>query len=412
MSATDQSFSLIADELAAPSERSVVMFVSVQLFVLIYFQKFIAIGGATFALPVPLVVLLIGTTGMIMLSGLEVAVPRLLAYLSFVTFCLLSECMRPGSFPSILELFLLYICMIIIAPMSDAGFIQVIKRFNRFLILPACIIIIQYVYQRLTGLSDPISMTPYLPKSLLVQGFYYEAHWPWNSPFMRPNGLFFLEPSFASAFTATAVILEVTFFRRPLYIVLMVLATGLSTGATGMLMLVFAAPFLLAREDARLCILFVVAAIVVLAVLYLFDIPVPLVARADELDASGSSGSGRVTLPAEMLVQFMFDPAFFVTGYGAGASSAWLDGSLSMWPMVKLVSEYGLIAMVSFVTLYVMGIAGRRPSNVPLKISLSIIYLFTGGYLLSPVLPELIILLCFMPTCREPANFAVNPLSA
>src|ERR1700729_480772 len=141
MSATDQSFSLIADESVAASERSVVMFVSVQLFVLIYFQKFIAIGSATFALPVPLVVLLIGTTGMIMLSRLEVAVPRLLAYLSFVTFCLLSECMRPGSFPSILELFLLYICMIIIAPMSDAGFIQVIKRFNRFLILPACIII-------------------------------------------------------------------------------------------------------------------------------------------------------------------------------------------------------------------------------------------------------------------------------
>ena len=75
MSATNQSFSLLADESAAASDRSAVMFVSVQLFVLIYFQKFIAVGGATFALPVPLVVLLIGTTGMIMLSRLEVAGP-------------------------------------------------------------------------------------------------------------------------------------------------------------------------------------------------------------------------------------------------------------------------------------------------------------------------------------------------
>ena len=71
---------------------------------------------------------------------------------------------------------------------------------------PACIIIVQYAYQKITGSGDPISMTPLVPKSLMMQGYIYEAHDPWNSPFMRPNGFFFLEPSFVSAFTASAAI--------------------------------------------------------------------------------------------------------------------------------------------------------------------------------------------------------------
>ena len=69
----------------------------------------------------------------------------------------------------------------------------------------------------------------------------------------------------------------------------------------------------------------------------------------------------------------------------------------------KLLYQYGLPAMISFLVLYILGIA--RFSNLPLKVALSIVYLFTGGYLLSPAMAELVILFLFILTPdRDPAR--------
>ena len=52
--------------------------------------------------------------------------------------------------------------------------------------------------------------------------------------------------------------------------------------------------------------------------------------------------------------------------------------------------------MISFIIFYMSGIAGNF--NLPLKIALSIVYFFTGGYLLTPNLVGLLAILCFI--CR------------
>ena len=388
-------------------ERSVVAFASLQMFALIYLQKF-ALGGSSFPLPVPILILLLGTGWMILSLNLRFAAPRLASYMVFITWCLWSQSLSGGSLPSLAELVLLYGSMTLLASVSDTTYRQILDRFTILMTFPAYIIIVQYAYQKLTGLSDPISMDRMMPKSVLLQGFFYEAHYPWNSTFSRPNGLFFLEPSFASAFTASAAIIEITYFRRPYRLTLMIVATVLTMGATGISMLVIAAPFLLAREKPRVGITVAIAAVIVLTAVWMLEIPVPLISRVDELHKSNSSGTGRLMLPASQFVTLLFDPSYLLIGDGAGSatmSDSRVGVTLMMpWPIVKVINEYGLLTMVSFVIFYMSGIVGNF--NVPLKITLSVVYFFTGGYLLSPTLVELLAILCFIvaPTKGEPLN--------
>ena len=273
------------------------------------------------------------------------------------------------------------------------------------MLLSSWIVIVQYVYQRITGGGDPISMTPYFPKSLLMQGYFYEAHSPWYAPFMRPNGLFFLEPSFASAFAASAVILEIIYFRRISRIVLLLAAVFMSTGATGVSMLIIAAPFLVARESPRVIAMVTICGVVVIISAVALDIPLPLMSRASELDSANSSGGGRVTLPAERFMALVSDPSYIFIGDGGGASTppSWMKGGnsplMSTWPTVKLVNEYGLLSMLAFLTLFMTGMLGRV--NLPLKAALSTAFLFSGGYLLNPVMVELLALFCFIISPAE-----------
>ena len=59
-----------------------------------------------------------------------------------------------------------------------------------------------------------------------------------------------------------------------------------------------------------------------------------------------------------------------------------------------------MFSMISFFIYYMVGVSG--PTNLPLKFALSIVYLFTGGYLLSPAMADFVILLCFIFTpCRD-----------
>jgi hypothetical protein len=378
-------------------ERAVVAFASLQIFALIYLQKF-ALGGSSFPIPVPFLIMLASVGWMVVSRNLSFAAPRLVSYMIFVTCCLWSQSLSGGSLPSLVELILLYGPMTLCASVSERTYHHILDKFTMFMIFPAYVIIVQYAYQKLTGFSDPISMDRMIPKSVLLQGFFYEAHYPWNSTFSRPNGFFFLEPSFASAFTASAAIIEITYFRRPYRLVLMLVATVLSMGATGISMLLIAAPFLLARETPRVGVTVTVAAVIALIAVYILNVPLPLISRVDELHKDDSSGGGRLMLPAFQFVTLLFDPSYLLTGDGAGSvtpSNGGVGVTLMVaWPIVKLLNEYGLLTMTSFVIFYMSGMAGNF--NLPLKVTLSIVYFFTGGYLLSPTLVGLLAILCFI----------------
>jgi hypothetical protein len=370
------------------NDRAVIGFATVQFFALIYAQK-LSLFATSFALSVPMLIMFASVGYMIVSRNLSIVPFRIGVFLAFLGACLVSETFAQGSATSFMQVALLYVCMTVSAEVSGAAYRQILNRFTLFMIPPACMIFLQYGYQKLTGLGDPFNIELLIPKSLLTPGFFYNAHYPWYSTFSRPNGFFFLEPSFASAFTATATILEIAYFRRPWLIVMMGSATLLSMGATGALMLVLAAPFLLAREKPAIIVTVVAAVLAAGVAAYLLGYPLPLISRLNELDEVKSSAANRLELSQSVILNFLLNPSYLFLGDGAGSSP-----KVQLWPLVKILREYGAVAMTLFAILYVGGIAKRV--NVALTFSLSIIYHFTGGYLLSPAMVELVILLCFV----------------
>jgi hypothetical protein len=312
---------------------------------------------------------------------------------------------------SVLYLVVLYSFMTVAMEIGEADYRYVLDKFVMFMIVPAIIILIQYGYQKATGRPDPIDMDTTLPKGVLLQGFMYAAHYPWNSTFSRPNGFFFLEPSYASAFTAMAVVIELLYFKRFLIVGLMLLATVFSLGGTGMMLLVIAAPIILARQSARFAILVITTVVLAVLIAYVMGLPLPLVSRLGELHSANTSGTARLLRPAMLFVSRIMDPTFLFSGAGAGAVSlqtGFAQGlEVSPWPVVKLLDEYGFLAMVAFLVFYMCGIV--RTANVALAVPLSIIYHFTASYLLMPIMVEMLVLFCFIVAPMKPVSQRLQP---
>ena len=377
----------------SPQECSVIRFATWQLFILLYLEKF-AIGPVSFQINVPMVAFFVCLMYMLVQRRISLSPVRMGLYLVFVGCGILSQILanRIGSIPSALELFLIYFFVTASAPLSETGYYRVLNNFIKLMIVPASIGLCQFGIQKITGGGDPISIEPFVPKSFLLQGFYYDAHYPmWYDAFQRPNGFFFIEPSFFSFFTASAAITEITYFKRPALIALMTMATIFSFGGTGLTMLVVAAPLLLARQSPRLVLPLVIVGIVGLVSALMLGANLPLLSRMNELDTGGASGSVRLVVPLDHLIELLSDPSYLFTGTGAGSATSDLG---SAWPMLKLTKEYGIITMFAFVFLYASVFFGSY--NIPVKIAAAIIFLFTGGYLLDPPIVQFFTLIFCM----------------
>jgi hypothetical protein len=371
------------------------------MFSLLYLEK-LSVGSVTFRLGIPLLIMGASVTWMILSNNLHVSGRRLCWYMVFVGGCVLSQILAglQGSLPSVLDVVMVYGFLIIATDLSEADFQQfVLKRFINFMILPAVIVLFQYLIQKVAGMPDPLNMNLMVPKSLLTTGYYYNAPYPtWTSKFTRPNGFFFLEPSFVSMFTASAAIIDMTYFRRPKMIALMVLATFLSTGGTGTTMLLVASPFLLAREKPKV-VLTVAAAVLgglVLAVVTGHGDQLPLVSRLSELDQhdvgpTTASAGARMVVPLTKLFELLADGGYYITGTGAGSTTVEYG---SAWPIVKILKEYGAVVMVVYFIMFVVVIFGDVKSNLPLKVTIFFVFQFTGGYLLDDPFLIFIALLC------------------
>jgi hypothetical protein len=385
-------------------EHSAVQFATVQLAVAVYLQKF-AVGPLSFQISLPILIML-GHIGFMLITGrMHFAPLRLGCYLLFASSCLLSQAMSGTRFsiPSMVELLLIYSFLTVTSFVSEAAYQLVLKRFMSLMIIPAALVFVQYFYQKITGLSDPISMNRLFPKSVLLQGYFYDAHYPWNSTFQRPNGFFFLEPSVVSMFTASAAIVELTYFKRARYALLMIGATAFSMGGTGLSMLLIASPFLLARQTLPVAMFIGVVALTAFSAAILLNVPLPMLSRVSELHQATSSGGGRILIPAAQFIRLLFDTSHFLTGTGAGSSTADLGNA---WPALKLINEYGLLTTVLYVALYLMAFA--RSYNIPLAVAISIMFHFTGGYLLDAVIVQFIaVVFCMIvPMSRGPFHAA------
>ncbi len=105
-------------------------------------------------------------------------------------------------------------------------------------------------------------------------------------------------------------------------------------------------------------------------------------------------------VPLNGLIKLLSDPSYLLTGTGAGSTTSNLG---SAWPMLKLTNEYGVITMLAFVSLYASAFFGSY--NIPVKIATTVIFHFTGGYLLdSSIVQFFALIFCMTEPVRSPAK--------
>ncbi len=369
-------------------------FFTIQIGSAIFLEKLGITPPGLPTISLPFIILLIGLVYMALSTTFSVSTNRLVMYLLFVLCSLIATFLAiPFAFvtpfhalTSVTMLLLLYSIFPVVWEVEWDVYRHCMNVYLTMMLLPGLMVLLQLLSQAILGAGHSLNLELLIPPFLLLPGYVYEAPIHYGATFVRPNGLFMLEPSSISLMLAISLIIEVMYFRRLWRMLFFAVALIGCLGGTGMVMMAVAAPFLLVRQDRKTVIKILAAGAVCLAIAVPLGVTDELIGRAGEFDAPTSSGFGREIIPAMRLMQLVNDPDFYVYGNGAGSLVE------SSWPVTKLGSEYGLIVTLVYVIMFLL-FTGRCP-NTALKYSFLFVFHFTGAYTVNPIALELLFLLC------------------
>jgi hypothetical protein len=377
--------------------------VSMLFFALIYLQKVgVGSGGISVSLALPalyLVLVILAVRGRLLIS-----LSRLTLFAIFAFFATLSQALVNHTFSILSFIFVmsLYLPMTVVWTLRRDEWRDFMSVFQNMMIVPACMVFVQIGWQVIFH-QQALSIEPLFPKSLLMQGFMYTAPIHWGHPLIRPNGFFMLEPSYISAFTACALVLELSTFHRIWRMALYGGALWACTGATGLVLAGVAVPIMLARRHPGLFLVGCAAVLLGAVIVAETGAATSMIGRLSELQNKDSSGFGRLVAPLIQLHQVTDSPSSLFAGLGAGNSSTELTIESSTWPLVKLGVEYGMPTLLIFAVFILACFSG---APVPaLAAALYVVYNFTGGYLLNPVFVILMMLLATGIRIRHDESF-------
>jgi hypothetical protein len=251
------------------------------------------------------------------------------------------------------------------------------KVFQSCMVIIAAIVLCQQAIQYTIGSQFWPNLDVIVPKSFLYPGFAYIRPYSWQSPYLEPNGIFFLEPSVLSLYLAIAIGLEIEWFRNMWRLGLYATAMLACLAETGPVALILAGPFLLAKFGRKLAIIVVILGIPASLVLFEAGWLDIFLDRTTELSNSNSSGYNRVVLPLQSIIdQFSNSEEPILTGFGPGSSTKGLN--IVQWPFSKLFYEYGFLTAFLF-HLYLLSCVFDRPPSYPLTLIMLLPLLFFGG---------------------------------
>jgi hypothetical protein len=353
---------------------------------LIFLQKLaIGFGDKQVSILVPATYLLMGL--LVWRRQLMASPSRLLLFAAFVVTAAASQALvpRPISLPSFLALPILYFPLAFSLDLDAEGWRDLLDLFQRLMLVIAGVVSFQFL--TLWAFHWQPNLEAVLPQELLLRGYAYDIV-RWGAGRVRPNGLFFLEPSFASIFLAAALIIELLLFRRLLLLLAFAAGLAASQGGSGLVMPVVALPLLLGRAGPRAALLLVLIGLLLAGVIAAFGAGAPFLARLAEFSLPESSGYLRVIEPFLQLGDAFNRAGAPWDAVGAGNAPI---GDANAWPITKLAYEYGfLVALLLPALVAVACVSGPL---LPLLLALQVIYDVTGGYLHSPVLVPLMFVL-------------------
>ncbi|MCB8878173.1 hypothetical protein [Acidisoma silvae] len=327
--------------------------------------------------------ILLGALLWLFLNGRAVIQPArallLVALLFSVAFALVGEAFAGaaiGSLPAVFIFLLIYTTLIFQVDVSRKLALRCFNIFQRGMLAIAVVIIAQQAMQFSIGNRYWPNLDSILPSGLLIHGYAYLRPYSWNSPFLTPNGVFFLEPSIASEYLAIAFTAELIWFRKTWR--LAILAGGLVAGmaGTGLAVIALVSPVLLFKLDRKLLKLASCIGLPLLVVAGLNGAFSHLLDRSTELSSSNSSGYARLVIPFDETWSLIANPSFLLVGDGPGTSPK--GDNQVQWPANKLIYEYGLVTAVIFHIFLLWSVLGS-PASRTMALVVLIPHLFFGG---------------------------------
>jgi hypothetical protein len=263
---------------------------------------------------------------------------------------------------------------------------------------------LQFGAQFVFGAQAMFPFDHLLPDSLFIKGFNLRIPVAPGAPYLKSTGLWFLEPSHFSQISALSLIIEALFFRRLIWLAGFGGGVFLSFSGTGIMLLMVIAPLvLLKRRSFAFLALGLVAGIVALTAGEALFVSA-FTDRINTFSNTQSSAYARFIAPVVLLADMVSTGGIHLLfGYGAGTMDT-VTGSTDFtshdtsW--IKLVHEYGVLGAAAFLSFYVLSVVKRAPSPL-LAAALLVEFLFLGGYLLSPYIQIITVVLGVWPRLTE-----------
>ncbi len=236
------------------------------------------------------------------------------------------------------------------------------QAFQFLVMILSCLSVAQFVLQFVVDGYQLINLYGIVP-DVFFNGGSHTIYPIEGSSLLKSNGIFLREPSDLTQILALGILIEVLEFRRPRYLLVMVLGSLFAYSGAGMVTLLVFLPLASLRHGkVALCVLVVGMLALGLFATGIVDVSVFL-SRTAEFDSPEASGFFRFIGPFWMAAKF-FDTASFqavLIGSGPGTraqlSDLWYSGA-SGW--LKQLFEYGIIGSFIFICFLASCLRGSR----------------------------------------------------
>lgn len=235
--------------------------------------------------------------------------------------------------------------VVFLEPGSTRVHIQ-LRFYQNVMAIVAICGIAQFFLQFVTSSPYVFPIENYLPTKILLRGFNNMIPLSYNGSIYKSNGVFLVEPSTLSEYSAISFTIELLYYRRILRLALLAAAMIVSFSGTGIVILgCLLPPILIAYRRFELIILMIGIAVLIYLASDALHLDI-FVRRATEFDDPTSSGFARYIGPLYVLDQYLTpDVSHMMFGLGAGSFGHIGTPHEFANPVTwaKMPFEYGLI---------------------------------------------------------------------
>lgn len=330
---------------------------------------------------------------------------RLALFLAFAAAVMLSAARNAGEASLASTALLCVVCAPYALSLraSEGMFHACLRAFQTMVLVCAWCGLAQFILQFAIGPAGLFSFADHVPQQFLLNGFNTVIPLRWDSPILKSNGFFFVEPSTFSQYLALAAVFELLFRGMTARLAVYLIALPTSFSGTGLLLLIVMIPLvLLYRRDFRAIAGLGLLGAIALATGDFWHLDA-LLARTGEFGSTDSSAYARFFAGGRLIGEFLLSSgADLAFGLGPGAFP--LHAKLMPYEVhdpawAKVLFEYGLLGTLLFWPMLLAALLAGVPSRW-VGAALLIGYFTFGGMLLDPRMQALVLVFCTLPRRR------------